>query len=352
MFVRNYWYVAGWSSELGDSPLSRRILDEPIVLFRNKDGVAGALEDRCPHRFVPLSLGKMVDGTLQCAYHGLRFDLEGQCVGVPGQSHIPPGLCVRSYPIAERWNWVWIWMGDPEKADAGLIPDFHWLTDPAWTACTGTFQIKCAHDLLVENLHNHTHLQFVHARTIGTDGIADVQQRARRVGDEVHTVRWLLDRPAPALFAKAGRFEGNVDRWFNSIFVPPSNVILDIGCAPVGTGAPAGDRSKGIEIRSLHAITPATPNTTHYFWAYVRNFAPDSEDTTRLLAAGAKATFEEDVAILEAQERSMAEAQGRAAIDINCDSAALLVNKVRAELFERSHGATASALQAESVRGQ
>src|SRR5690606_1963492 len=109
-FVRNAWYVLGWSTEIGDKPMARRVLNEPVVAFRKTDGVAVALLDRCAHKLVPLSLGKVVDDTLQCGYHGMRYDCSGVCVHVPGQERIPPAARVRSFPLAERYGAVWIWM--------------------------------------------------------------------------------------------------------------------------------------------------------------------------------------------------------------------------------------------------
>src|SRR5262245_48560932 len=114
MFLRNYWYVAAPDHEIVQKPLARMILAEPIVFFRTEDGTPVALEDRCPHRRLPLSMGKLVgDGVLQCHYHGLRFDHTGKCVRVPGQDMIPSSARVRTYPVVERYHWLWIWMGDP-----------------------------------------------------------------------------------------------------------------------------------------------------------------------------------------------------------------------------------------------
>ena len=90
MFLRNYWYVAASGSEIGRKPFRRIILNEPVVFYRTEDGTPVALEDRCPHRRLPLSMGKLVEGdVLQCHYHGLRFDRTGACVRVPGQDMIP-----------------------------------------------------------------------------------------------------------------------------------------------------------------------------------------------------------------------------------------------------------------------
>ena len=335
MLLRNAWYAAAWADEVGGEPLARTILNEPLVLFRGAGNAVSVLQDRCPHRGVPLSKGCVTEGTLECAYHGLRFDARGHCVRMPGQDTVPGTIAAKAYPSVERWRWIWVWIGDPAAADPDAIPAMPWLSDPAWVAPTGRIHLRAGHELLIENLQNHMHLQFVHRRTIGTDDICAAKTAVKRVGDTVYVERWLLDKPAPPLFAKAGNLSGNVDRWFNSVFLPPSTTILDIGCAITGTGAPAGDRSRGIEIRSLHAVTPETETTTHYFWAYARNFRIDEPDVTAMLRAGAEATFAEDVAILESQQANAEHFVDGRFTNLPADRAGVLVDRVRRELAAR-----------------
>jgi len=135
MFLKNYWYVAASAPEIGRKPFRRIIMSEPVVFYRTVDGTPVALEDRCPHRRLPLSMGKLIsDDVLQCHYHGLRFDRTGACVRVPGQDLIPATARIKAYPVVERYNWLWIWMGDPALADPATIPDYHWFDDPNWGA--------------------------------------------------------------------------------------------------------------------------------------------------------------------------------------------------------------------------
>ena len=99
-YLRNAWYVAGWADELADSPQAKTFLDEPVALFRDGEGVAHAIAGRCPHRFAPLGHGQVVDGALQCPYHGLRFDGAGACVFNPHENGVvPEGLGAASI----RW---------------------------------------------------------------------------------------------------------------------------------------------------------------------------------------------------------------------------------------------------------
>ena len=114
-YLRNAWYVAAWSDDLADGGvLGRTILKEPVVLYRKADGNVAALQDRCPHRFAPLSMGKVLNGDrIQCPYHGLEFNSSGTCVLNPhGTKNIPPRARVRSYPVTEKHKAIWIWMGE------------------------------------------------------------------------------------------------------------------------------------------------------------------------------------------------------------------------------------------------
>ena len=333
MFIRNAWYIAGWSDEvIADRPFARVMLNEPVVLWRQPDGTPVALEDRCCHRALPLSMGKIVGDRLQCGYHGLEFDAAGNCAQVPGQSTIPPGASVRHYPAVERHRWIWVWMGDAEVADPALIPDFHWLDTPGWVAPTGTFHLKAHYQYLVDNLLDFSHVQFIHRNTIGTDAIADIPSTVEKLEDGVAVQRWIPDSPPPPLFDNAyGGFGGNVDRWMNNRYTVPSSVTFDIGCAAVGTGAADGDRSQGVEIRSLHGITPETETSSHYFWAYARNFRLDDEDLSALLAKGAHATFEEDVIVLGEQQKSINQTGESGLVDINGDAPGMLGRRVHAD---------------------
>jgi phenylpropionate dioxygenase-like ring-hydroxylating dioxygenase large terminal subunit len=102
MFLRNSWYVAARSAEVARKPLARILLNEPVALYRKEDGTPVALEDRCCHRQLPLSMGRLEGDELRCGYHGLKFDASGTCVEIPGQTAIPPQARVRAYPLLER----------------------------------------------------------------------------------------------------------------------------------------------------------------------------------------------------------------------------------------------------------
>src|SRR4029077_13028928 len=137
----------------GARPVARRICDEPVVLYRGRDGAAAALFDRCCHRGAPLSVGVIVDTGLQCGYHGLVFAADGHCVHIPGQTFISNKVCVRSYPVLEKDQLVWIWMGEPAAADTSLIVDYPFHNDRArWPHRHDVYHVKASYLMLTDNL--------------------------------------------------------------------------------------------------------------------------------------------------------------------------------------------------------
>jgi phenylpropionate dioxygenase-like ring-hydroxylating dioxygenase large terminal subunit len=105
------WFVVATSAELGKKPIARTLQGIPLVLFRDAEGQPGALLDRCPHRNVPLSAGEVVEGQLQCSYHGWRFDKGGACRHIPsliGESDAK-ARHAQSYPTVEQDGFVWVY---------------------------------------------------------------------------------------------------------------------------------------------------------------------------------------------------------------------------------------------------
>ena len=116
-FPLNRWWIAGFSWELKDQPVARTLLGKPMVLFRTPDGQVAALQDRCCHKDLPLSCGKVEGRGLRCGYHGLLYSHEGTCVEIPGQDKIPAKAKVVSYPLREKDQILWVWVGDRAGRD-------------------------------------------------------------------------------------------------------------------------------------------------------------------------------------------------------------------------------------------
>jgi phenylpropionate dioxygenase-like ring-hydroxylating dioxygenase large terminal subunit len=307
MYIRNAWYVGAWDHEVGRDLLRRIILDEPVVFFRRDDGKVVALEDRCCHRQAPLSMGKLLGNIVECGYHGLQFNDAGVCVKVPSQDLVPKSAKVKAYPVVERNHWIWIWMGDPAKADPALIEDFHWMDDPEWRFGGSSLHVEANYLLLVENLLDTTHLPFLHPESLGTDEFARSEFEVTREGDRIKVTRWLMDKPPAPFHKRMGGFADgvNVDRWQITTYGPPSFVKLDVGSAPVGTGARQGDRSQGMNMYNLNAITPETDKSAHYFWAQAYNFKLDQAWISDLVRNIVTKAFLQDMTMIKAQQQNM-----------------------------------------------
>ena len=326
---RNAWYQAAWNSEITDKPLARRILNEPVVIFRGADGKVGVLEDRCCHRASPLSMGTVMPNGLQCGYHGMIFDADGKCVWIPGQDNIPPQARVRSYPTVERQEFVWVWMGDPEKADPSLIIDYPWNDDhKKWPHKHGMYHVKCNYMLLIDNLMDLTHIPFIHRNTIGGGSGGPMEQinakvEAKRTELGVHYIRWMLGHTPPPTYVKAAGFGPGVkvDRWQEFEYIAPGSVVQWTGALEVGRGAQENrDQDGGFSLRLYHGATPETENSCFYFWTPANGYQQDNPDATELLYKEIAYTFTEDLAFLEGQNARMLEDPGRVQVDVKHDT--------------------------------
>ena len=331
MYLRNCWYVAAWDHEVTRMNLLRRILlDEPVMFYRTEAGKPVALADRCCHRHAPLSRGKLKGDSIECPYHGFTYDESGACIAIPGQTAIPPGARVHSYPVVERYHWIWIWMGDPALADPDAIEDFRWMDDPQWRFAGERLALDANYILLVENLLDLSHLSYIHPTTLGTEKVAQTPMKSERLNRGVRVTRWVMDSPPPPFFQKAGNFapDSHVDRWQVIDWTPAAFVRLDVGCAIAGTGARDGNRSQGITMRNLNAITPETSRTTHYFWAQAHDFKIHEKWMTDLIFQNVHAAFLEDLAIIGAQQDNIETRPDAPRIDMNHDAGGVTARRM------------------------
>jgi phenylpropionate dioxygenase-like ring-hydroxylating dioxygenase large terminal subunit len=298
MFLRNEWYVAALSTELREQPLKRWILGEPLVLYRTASGRAVALDDRCPHRGAPLSAGEVHGETLSCGYHGFTFDPSGKCVHIPGMTTIPPQARVRSYAVIERWGWVFAWMGDAANADESRLPDFRWMTEPGWAGRNEYLAVKSDYTLVRDNLLDLTHARYVHKKTLGTSAVTDHPIRTEVAERRVRVIREMSGIEPSPFFKRIKGFAGRVDHRQQIDFMAPCYVLIN---TLVASAAGSGE-GLATEFYVLNALTPENGRATHYFWGLVRNFAIDDESLTETQQTLNRATFHEDLAILEQQQ--------------------------------------------------
>ncbi|MBC2666005.1 aromatic ring-hydroxylating dioxygenase subunit alpha [Novosphingobium flavum] len=342
-FVRNHWYAAAWAGEVGERPLARRILDEPVVLFRTPDGGAAALEDRCPHRLAPLSLGECADGGLRCGYHGMVFGASGTCIGIPGQDTIPPTAKVRAYPVTERYGLVWVWTGTGEP-DAARMPVLPGYGEPGWAVMDNGYQRHGGnYRIEIENLMDPAHTTFLHKETIGNRNQKDVPVQVSTGEHGLSAFRWIENVPASPLDRLSFDFgEGKVDRRVAFNFELPATSFVDIAVIPAGMERSEGNLlNGGIRTFSYKFLTPETSRSTHFFWLHLRNYRQDDAGFEAGLRAGLEKTYGEDKDMIEAIQRGQEETGLRQRTAIAIDRAPIMALRMIDRMIAAESGAPA-----------
>nr|WP_315225211.1 aromatic ring-hydroxylating dioxygenase subunit alpha [uncultured Albidiferax sp.] len=332
MFPKNAWYVACTPDEITDKPLGRKICGESLVLYRGPEGQATALEDFCPHRGAPLSLGKVENGKLTCGYHGLEMGCDGKTVAMPGQ-RVRGFPAIRAYPAIERYGFIWVWPGDAALADESKLHHLEWADNPAWAYGGGLFHINCDYRLMVDNLMDLSHETYVHASSIGQKEIDETPTKTVVNGDEVITSRHMENISAPPFWRMALRGNGladdvPVDRWQICRFTPPSHVMIEVGVAHAGHGgyeAPDAHKASSIVV---DFITPETETSIWYFWGMARHFKPEDAELTASIREGQGKIFSEDLEMLEKQQRNLLAHPQRKLLMLNIDSGGVQARKV------------------------
>lgn len=308
-YLRNAWTQAAWANELQPGQLlARTLLDEPLVFFRDAQGRPQALHDRCPHRFAPLSMGRLCDdgAAVQCPYHGLRFNGSGACVHSPhGDGRIPAAAKVRGYPLVERHSALWVWMGDAALADPALIPDFG-FNDPAhWAVGTGSMLVDAPYELEIDNILDLSHIEFMHP-LFSSEAVRRAEVACEADGGTVWCRRFMADdRDVPEFLRQAFQVpEGAIDRWLHVRWQAPASMALWAG--GVAHGRPP---EQGIVSQQAHCFTPVSATQTHYFYSisFPKAMGPMAQALADDGVQALRAPFEhEDKPIVEAVGRRMA----------------------------------------------
>jgi phenylpropionate dioxygenase-like ring-hydroxylating dioxygenase large terminal subunit len=302
-FVREAWYLAAWSDELERKSLGVVLLGESIVLYRREDASPVALEDRCAHRSLPLSLGCVRGELIECGYHGLQFDPSGRCVHAPGQPTPPEHSNIRSYPVVEQDRCIWVWMGSRHNADPAKITRFPWMTKKGWRQTKLHARIAANYQLIIDNLLDLSHLSFVHSSTVGSPELAEsANVKAEPTEDGVLVSRWTLDVPPAPTYAQFGNYGCNIDRWQISRWFAPSTLVIRNGSAKAGTGAQTGGGEQRFEFIVCHGVTPESDKVTNYFWAVTHDFLYDDLPAAEEFHRQSHQVIGEDIAVFKAQQ--------------------------------------------------
>jgi phenylpropionate dioxygenase-like ring-hydroxylating dioxygenase large terminal subunit len=154
MTALNHWHPVLLSRDLKNKPVGVRLCGQDIVLFRGAGGKVGALLDRCPHRRMRLSMGKVVDGRLQCMYHGWSFTCEGA-----GESPATPKLYANATPfdVVEEHEAIWVKAAGSER----VLPRFE--IDGYYNVCNLHHTVKAPLELVLDNFTEIEHTPTTHA---------------------------------------------------------------------------------------------------------------------------------------------------------------------------------------------
>lgn len=335
--IRNCWYVAGRSAEIGRQPIARRFLGVDVVLYRTLDGRPVAMRNRCPHRSFPLVRGRIEGDNLVCGYHGMAFDADGSCVHMPALNRAPASAAVRTYPVADRGPLTWIWMGAPHLADDGLIPDTSWLADSSWGTVTGNFQIKADYVSMHENLIDQTHFPFLHPDTVGTPEYAKSTLVATTEGDQVVIRRKLDDAPPPAVYGKpADIMHKRVNRTSEARFVSPA---MHVAFVEIVDPAPDAGKPSSYRYNITHVFTPETNTSIHYWWFNSRDYRPGDAGVDKFLTEASSKAYYEDVEALQwIMDAVVSDEEQQFDMSFAPDKPGLMARRILDRLSAKEHG--------------
>lgn len=331
-FIREAWYVAAMDEEVPpDAMLARRILDDPVLLFRDADGAIRAVADICPHRFAPLSKGKLDKGVVTCGYHGLAFDGTGRCVRNPhGRGHIPDGAPLRSYQVHEAAGLIWIWTGRnaPPEGCEPPVPDFLAAAQPAEMA-RGHRVTQANYTLMVDNIIDLSHSDYLHANVLGTgETVSKLTPTIKATGTGGIHCSWEWgEGQAMGLFAPFLPDNGADARgWLHVDWEAPAHMNIW-----TGAGANCQPDAEPVWVKFLHSMTPCDRASTHYFFIGIRNFLTDNQELTQASTAVAHEIFgNEDAPMIEAAQQNMGDGEFWALRPwiLECDSGAVRVRRM------------------------
>jgi len=173
------WFIASHAARISEEPLSLLIAGQQLAFYRMKGKVV-AVEDRCPHRNVPISRGKNHGETIQCGYHGWEFDSKGHCVRIPGMvGEIPePRPHLKNFPVFEKDNFVWVYVG----ADAPEGQPYAWrhLGEDGYVNFFYDYRFKGDLVSTAENILDVPHTAFLHKGLFRSGASNRIEVEVRR----------------------------------------------------------------------------------------------------------------------------------------------------------------------------
>ena len=344
-YLKNAWYPFAWNKEVSaEKPMSRTVLDTPVVAYRNAENAVILMHDMCPHRAAPLSKGRLEGSVIHCPYHGLAYNQNGKCVHNP-QGGIPRGAEVQTFPCLEKYSAIWIWMGDPAKADANLLPEFEYMHTEQ--ACTGQgyLHVNANYLLEIDNILDLSHIEFLHP-IFSSPAVSQAEATSEVVGESVWSKRNIYnDTDFPDFIRESfGIQDPNaaIDRWLDVRWDAPA--LMKLYAGGVLAGRP---REEARVSTQVHWFTPETATSTHYFYGmsmpkHALGGEPQTQQFLDEQIEQLAVPFKlEDKPILEAQQLRLGDRNIKDVMKVFLpgDSAALRAQRILAQKIEREAAA-------------
>ncbi len=307
--VARAWYVACASKELGRKrPLERTILGLPIVLFRGEDGAPGALLDRCPHRNVPLSLGRVTDaGRLECGYHGWRFDRRGRCHEVPSLCGVAEAGArdATAFGCVERDGYVWVWP-EPDAEPVGEPFRFPLLGARGYTSVREHVVAEASVHAVAENALDVPHTAFLHSGLFRSDARTRnrVEVIVRRWHDRVEAEYVGEPRPEGVVGRVLSPRGGVVEHWDR--FLLPSIVQVEY-------------KLDAAHVLVCAAMTPESDYRTHLYATVSFRLPIPGWPLVPILKPIALAIFDQDAKVLRRQTANIHRFGGESYVSTEVD---------------------------------
>ena len=306
-WLQNMWYCCAYKDDLpAGGVLARTVCNECLVLWRGRDEIVHALEDRCAHRYAPLSMGDQVHtDRIRCKYHGLEFNSEGICVRNPhGAGMIPKSAALRSFPTHEYAGLIWVWLGW-EAPDTSLLPDLSvFLPDSSFQqGGRGSLTMGVPYELVVDNVMDLSHAALLHDGLLGNDQSIKAQTESGKNGRKIFAKRWMPGIDPPEYLDLIYKGDGKpIDMWHDVEWQAGANLLLDVGAT-----SPGLTKEQGTGVYAQHIVTPISDASCTYFFMSARRNPPkrhaeeDAKIQARLLEIRKIAFAEQDAPIIRGQ---------------------------------------------------
>jgi phenylpropionate dioxygenase-like ring-hydroxylating dioxygenase large terminal subunit len=300
----NDWHVLAKVDNLPPGTLlHRRLLDREVVLWRGEDGGLHAWDDRCPHRSVRLSNGRVVEDTLVCPYHGMVYNPQGRCIKVPSAPNYvpPPQAQVLTYPVQERYGLVFVCLGEPAQ-DIPVFPE--WEDDHYLKVLSGPHYCRTGGYRAIENFLDVAHFPFLHGDILGDPAQPVIEDYKVAIAvDGVHFDNVRVWQPDPM-----GLGQGAYVTYRYSVLRPLT--------AYLQKGNPAGEC-----LAILYCVTPVSEEECIGWMSVAVNFV-EAEQAETVLAFQDK-IFAQDLENLESHNPKRLPLNPKAEFHVPCDRGSL-----------------------------